>query len=704
MVMNLDAQYYTSGTWMGTSSTSLNATLNNGVVFSNEVGGCMYFDGYDDHALVPYSSQFEFTNGTSDLPFTMMGWFRMYDTKGGPIISKSDTGNAAYLSYAINASSTSVWMTLYNNANGANYGGKQFTASASIAPGTWCHYAISYTGSTASVYLNGSLVSHATSTWGSYARMNPTSLPIYIGSFGTNGVWHSKFRGEIGQQMIYSGALPAADIYQNYMATKGRFLATSLLDVFSGAVSAHSIRKIRSAYSGPCMRIRRSSDNAELDIAFDGAGNLSVSSILSFVGSGDGFVTKWYDQSGYGNDMAQPVASRQLRIASSGSIETLNGKPALYKHNADSTMGAQFGATYSAPNGIYSVLSITASGGDSYIASAASFRGSFASGQVTLSSSSDGSHVSGGGVSYPHSPSLSSQGVYSFNLNNAFSRASFNNARGVYGNSGWTGGSLSGLYIGATGSSQMKIQEIVAFDKDHDWNRTAISDGMNSYFSAYVKRSEKGLIAHYDTSVQDSHQGSGSVVYDISSYNNNMSLINGALVQNGGMYFNGVTSYAQSSQAISLQEAPKTFVIWMKQSNSGGGQICRIGGASTAQLFELISGSNGFTGHFWGSGLAFGVNAGKTLMNSYTHVAMTYVSSGSYNAGKTTIYVDGVEKGSFSYTLNNFNSQSFFLSQPAYSGTPYYNGYLYSVKLYDRALSAAEVLSDFNGTKSRFGL
>ena len=704
MVMNLDAQNYTSGTWLGTSSTTLNGTLNNGVVFSNEAGGCMYFDGYNDYITVPYNSNFEFTNGTNDLPFTMAGWFRMFDSNGGPLISKTDNGNNQALSYAINVNSNSLFLTLYNNLNNVNYGGKTITASASIVAGTWNHYAVAYSGSTVSIYINGSPVSSTVSTWGTYTRMTPSTLPLYIGSFGTNGSWHGKFRGEIGQQMIYNNTLNATEVYQNYMATKSRFMATNLLDIFKGVISAHSVRKIRSSYSGACLRVRRSSDNTEIDIEFDGSGNLNTSTLLAFVGAGNGYVTKWYDQSG-SNNMEQIVASRQLRIVSAGIVETLNGKPALYKTDANSSIYAQFGTTYSAPNGIYSVMSLTASSGDSYIVSSPFFKGSFASGQVLLSSSSDGSHVSGGlSISYPHSPSLSLQGIYSFNINGAYSRTNFNNTRGTFGNAGWTGGGLPGLYIGATGSSQMKIQEVVAYDLDQDWNRTRITDNMNSYFSSYTKLSDSGLIAYYDTTVSDSYPGTGAVVYDLSSSNNN-TVLNGALIQNGGIYFDGINDYSQSTQNLSLEEAPKTFVVWMKQTNTKGGQICCIGGATNGQLFELISGSNGFEGHFWGMGYSFGVSAGKNLINTYTHVAMTYTSAKNGQTGKTTIYVDGVEKGSYNNnSLLNLANQPFYICKPAYSGTSYYNGYIYSVKLYNRSLTAAQVLADFNGTKSKFGL
>ena len=98
-----------------------------------------------------------------------------------------------------------------------------------------------------------------------------------------------------------------------------------------------------------------------------------------------------------------------------------------------------------------------------------------------------------------------------------------------------------------------------------------------------------------------------------------------------------------------------------------------------------------------------GVNAGKTLMNNYTHIAMTYRSKRNGAAGVVTIYVDGVSKGTTNVTLTN-GTQELFIASPAYSGTPWFAGYIYDAKLWGKELTASDVLSEYNSTKTRFGL
>jgi hypothetical protein len=98
-----------------------------------------------------------------------------------------------------------------------------------------------------------------------------------------------------------------------------------LLDLFPNAAVAYSLRKLRTAYTGSAIRVRRSSDNTEQDIGFVG-NNLDTASLLTFCGAGDGFVTTWYDQSTNVNDATQATVGRQPLIVSSGAILTQSGK------------------------------------------------------------------------------------------------------------------------------------------------------------------------------------------------------------------------------------------------------------------------------------------------------------------------------------------------------------------------------------------
>ena len=103
---------------------------------------------------------------------------------------------------------------------------------------------------------------------------------------------------------------------------------TGLLDTYSGAAAAYSLRLLSSTYSGSAIRVRRADDNDERDIGFRN-NELDTSTLETFSLGSDCFITTWYDQSGNTN-ATQSTAASQPKIVSSGTTITDNGKPCIY--------------------------------------------------------------------------------------------------------------------------------------------------------------------------------------------------------------------------------------------------------------------------------------------------------------------------------------------------------------------------------------
>jgi hypothetical protein len=103
-----------------------------------------------------------------------------------------------------------------------------------------------------------------------------------------------------------------------------------LLDTISSVVrGAYSLRKLRTAYTGFAIRVRRSSDNTEQDIGFS-SNVLDDVALLAFVGSGDGFIAVWYDQqSGAPLNLSQASTAAQPKIVVNGVVVTSNSKPCM---------------------------------------------------------------------------------------------------------------------------------------------------------------------------------------------------------------------------------------------------------------------------------------------------------------------------------------------------------------------------------------
>ena len=116
------------------------------------------------------------------------------------------------------------------------------------------------------------------------------------------------------------------------MARKFEFFGSytsfqGLFDLYPNATLGFSLRKLSVNYNGNCIRVRRSSDNATLDVGF--VNNvLDTASLLAFAGASSCFVTIWYNQA-TNNNAIQTTVVNQPRIVNNGVLDVKNGKPCL---------------------------------------------------------------------------------------------------------------------------------------------------------------------------------------------------------------------------------------------------------------------------------------------------------------------------------------------------------------------------------------
>lgn len=102
-----------------------------------------------------------------------------------------------------------------------------------------------------------------------------------------------------------------------------------VLDVYSGCTGAFSLRKIKSDYSGHCLTVRRASDGTLFNIGFVN-GVLDVATLeASILAGDDGYVTTWYDQSGFGRDATQVDTTLQPLIVENGVVTKQGTLPAI---------------------------------------------------------------------------------------------------------------------------------------------------------------------------------------------------------------------------------------------------------------------------------------------------------------------------------------------------------------------------------------
>ena len=149
----------------------------------------------------------------------------------------------------------------------------------------------------------------------------------------------------------------------DYSAARGALPLPILDQLGVQAAAAYSLRRVRLAASLAC-RVRRSPDNAELNIGFTASGDLDAEALLAFVGAGNGFVTTWHDQSGNGRNAVQAPPTLQPRIVSNGVIQTQNGRATVAQSDLDQFLpiiGSFTGLT--SATGVFVFRQLTGNGG-----------------------------------------------------------------------------------------------------------------------------------------------------------------------------------------------------------------------------------------------------------------------------------------------------------------------------------------------------
>lgn len=121
-----------------------------------------------------------------------------------------------------------------------------------------------------------------------------------------------------------------------------------ILDGRTTPFRAHSLRRLSSLYLGDAIRVRRSSDNTEANIGFTTDGDLDVSALTAFVGAESGFVTTFFDQSGFGRHFSVAASGNQPRIVNAGTTDLLNGKPTIRFDGTDDYLLSNSAGLYAA--------------------------------------------------------------------------------------------------------------------------------------------------------------------------------------------------------------------------------------------------------------------------------------------------------------------------------------------------------------------
>jgi hypothetical protein len=256
-----------------------------------------------------------------------------------------------------------------------------------------------------------------------------------------------------------------------------------LLDTYPNAAAAYSVRKLRAAYTGSAIKVRRSSDNTEQDIGFSGA-NLDTSALTSFCGSGNGFVTTWYDQSGNARNATQTTASNQPKIVNAGSVLVdANGKPRVQGNQSSTT---NLSATFSSsqPTTIFGVVNYTSLTSPTIYPYAVDLA---SSGNLVAIGYYNFPFIGGGAALYSTVSISTNTNYLSYGLLNTTSSEIAINTTLTTGNAGTDNPSAIKMFNARGNDAVLNgfLSEVIIYPSNQSTNRTGISTNINTYYAIY---------------------------------------------------------------------------------------------------------------------------------------------------------------------------------------------------------------------------
>jgi hypothetical protein len=209
-----------------------------------------------------------------------------------------------------------------------------------------------------------------------------------------------------------------------------------------------------------------------------------------------------------------------------------------------------------------------------------------------------------------------------------------------------------------------------------------------------------GLVLYLDAANTRSYPTTGTIWSDLSRNNNNGTLINGPTFNsaNGGsIVFDGVNDFVITPSPYSLNGG--TLNVWVRRTGLGsnGNTITGSFGGSGNQRSPTIYGTTTIQ---WEFGSLFGRNTGIPFtINVWYNITLTY-----NNSFIVRVYVNG----NLIASDTSLNPGGFWVNETfgryGNFGSIFFQGNITQVSIYNRALSAQEVLQNYNATKSRFGL
>jgi hypothetical protein len=233
--------------------------------------------------------------------------------------------------------------------------------------------------------------------------------------------------------------------------------------------------------------------------------------------------------------------------------------------------------------------------------------------------------------------------------------------------------------------------------------------GRVAYYGGIVR---DGLVLNIDAAKKDSYPGTGTTWRDVSGNSRSGSLVSGtSFTSTNGGAINFAGGYVSGSSQVNTGQN-FTVSVWTYPTLLGTTRRALVGNSynySSANGWFFSTAGAGTNNTFFfsvGADLAYRVAIANTLaVNQWYYLTAVCQNGG----GSIDLYKNGTIITSYAVSLQTTNTVTYTTAElnigaRISTALDPYSGSIAQVQIYNRALSATEVLQNYNAVKGRFGL
>jgi hypothetical protein len=654
LVLNLDAGWYNSysgtTTWFDRSGSGNHVTLRNGPTFDSSSQGSIVFDGTDD-----YAGNDSPTLPTGNVTITICAWINVQTT--------SNTWQGI-VGWGNTSSSRSALLDMNNGrlafSTWGGVGSEDLISTYNVPKNTWKYVVGSINNKNIKLYADGIKVLDASIS----STPNVASTTLRIATTDYPG---RLLNTKVASVQIYNKELTDQEILQNYNAQKSRF---GMYDIVQSGLthSYDSANYLSYPRSGTTWFDMTSTGNngtfvngptfntgATPSIQFDGADDYINATNTKFIGSAPSTFEFWMNPSVVTNSSVGECFL-QIGTAITNAMRLYFFRDSKF---AVAYYGNDFTFNYTAvANTMYHAV-FTENG----------------SGLVQLYI--NGVLVSSGNLTQPNTQG-STYWIGQYSNGNRFNGKLFSHRA-----------------YNRVLSSQEIVQNFEA--------QRQIYGGTGYVTSGLTLNLDAGNYASYPTT--------GTKWVDISGNYNNGTLTNGPTwsSDSGGTFsFDGTDDYVINSNFnITPINNELCISLWYRTSNNANEKmlidLCGITNTSSNRDFFSIrqnwTSNNKISCYFNSTaGFQYVAFPNQVVTNTWNNIVYSKVGN-TLNA-----YLNGVSVATQNVSGNIQTIQRYIIAQDNLFSSNLFSGSIANVMIYNRGLSASEVLQNYNALKGRFGL